>query len=101
VTTNAVVVTPPGAFTLSATATSKSTIALSWTASSGATSYQVFRRKGTKGAFTLDSGCTSTGTRSCSDGGLAAGTQYYYYVLATNTGGSTPSNTATAKTPRR
>jgi hypothetical protein len=101
VTTNAVVVTPPGAFTLSATATSKSTIALSWTASSGATSYQVFRRKGTKGAFTVDGGCTSTGTRSCSDGGLAAGTQYYYYVLATNTGGSTPSNTATAKTPRR
>jgi hypothetical protein len=99
VTTNAPVVTPPGSFTLTAAATSKSTIALSWTASSGATSYQVFRRKGTKGSFTPDSGCT--GTTSCTDGGLTAGTQYSYYVIATNTGGQTQSNTATAKTPRR
>lgn len=101
VTTNAPVVTPPGTFTLSATATSKTTIALSWTASSGATSYQVFRRKGSKGAFSLDGGCTSTTATSCTDGGLAAGTQYSYYVVASNAVGQTQSNTATAKTPRR
>jgi len=101
VTTNAPVVTPPGSFTLTATATSRSTISLTWTASSGATSYSVFRRKGTKGGFTLDNGCSTTGPTSCTDGGLAAGTQYFYYVVAGNSGGQTRSNTANAKTPRR
>ena len=102
VTTNAPAATPPGAFTLTATAASATSIRLSWTASAGASSYSVFRRSGNKGSYGLDSSCATTSATSCTDGGLAAGTQYWYYVVARNTAGlTTQSNTVNARTPRR
>ncbi len=88
--------TPPSAPSgLTATATSSSSVSLSWTASTdniGVTGYDIFRN-GTKVG-------TST-TTSYTDSGLASNTTYTYTVTAHNAAGqvSTPSNSATATTP--
>jgi fibronectin type 3 domain-containing protein len=92
---------PPAPTNLAATAASSSQINLSWTGSSGATSYSVFRS--TTSGFTpspsnqVASGVTST---SYSNTGLAANTTYYYYVKACDSDGcSGASNEASATTP--
>ncbi len=80
--------TPTG---LTATGTSSSTMSLAWTASTGATSYIVYRSTSASGPFT-----TSVGTpaaSSFSDSGLTASTTYYYEVAAVNSVG-TSANTA-------
>ncbi|HVW87296.1 MAG TPA: hypothetical protein VHB50_21565 [Bryobacteraceae bacterium] len=64
---------------------------LSWSAVSGATSYSVYRIVG--GVAQREA--TTTGT-SLVDGGLANGTAYTFYVVATNsTGASAPSSQVT------
>jgi fibronectin type 3 domain-containing protein len=74
--------TPPAAPTgLTATAVSSSQINLSWTASSGATSYTILRSTTSGGPYS--SVGTST-TTSFSNTGLAASTTYYYVVQASN-----------------
>ena len=83
-------VTKPGAFNLTATAQSSSSIGLSWTASSGATSYDVYRA-----VQKVASGLTTT---SYTDTGLSASTQYCYSIVAVNTAGQTESNQACATT---
>jgi Domain of unknown function (DUF4082)/Galactose oxidase-like, Early set domain/Bacterial Ig-like domain/Fibronectin type III domain len=88
--------TPPSAPSgLTATATSSSSVNLSWTASTdniGVTVYDIFRN-GTKVG-------TST-TPSYTDSGLPGSTAYTYTVTANNAAGmvSTSSNSATATTP--
>ena len=82
--------TKPGDFTLTATAQSSSSIGLSWTASSGATSYDVYRA-----VQKVASGLTTT---SYTDTGLSASTQYCYSIVAVNTAGQTESNQACATT---
>ena len=88
--------TPPSAPSgLTATATSSSSVSLSWTASTdniGVTGYDIFRN-GTKIG-------TST-TTSYTDNGVASNTTYTYTVTAYDAAGdvSTPSNSATATTP--
>jgi hypothetical protein len=84
---------PPSGLT--ATATSSSSVNLSWTASTdnvGVTGYNIFRN-GTK--------VGTTTTTSYTDSGLASNTQYTYTVTAYDAAGnvSTPSNSATATTP--
>ncbi len=70
---------------VSATASGTSTINLSWTASSGATSYLV-KRSTTSGAeVQIASGVTAT---TYADTSLSSGTTYYYVVTAVNSGGS-------------
>ena len=87
--------TPPSAPSgLTATATSSSSVNLSWTASTdniGVTSYSIFRNGAKVG--------TST-TTSYTDSGLASNTAYQYTVEAYNAAGmvSTPSAAATATT---
>jgi glucose/arabinose dehydrogenase len=81
---------------LVATAASATQINLSWTASAGASAYQIQRSPdGT-------SGWTQTGTASTavfSDAGLTASTTYYYRVIASNAvGASAPSAVASATT---
>jgi hypothetical protein len=98
VTTNAATVSPPGSFTLSGSATSATSVRLTWTPSSGANSYAVYRRKGSKGGPTLVGGCVSSG---CNDTGLSPATSYSYFVIASNSGGQTTSNTLTVRTPKR
>jgi subtilisin family serine protease len=61
---------------------------LSWSASSGATSYDVYF--GTASTPPL---ATNTATLSYSPGTLSAGTLYYWRVVAKNTGGSSSSAT--------
>ncbi|HLF56857.1 MAG TPA: pre-peptidase C-terminal domain-containing protein, partial [Thermoanaerobaculia bacterium] len=74
--------TPPAAPTgLSATAVSSSQINLSWTASSGATSYTILRSTTSGGPY---SSVGTSATTSFSNTGLAASTTYYYVVQASN-----------------
>ncbi len=90
-------VAPAAPTGLTATATSSSQINLSWTASTGATSYSVLRATTTGGPYTgIASGVAST---TYSDTGLAANTTYYYVVQAVNSGGASGnSNQASATT---
>lgn len=90
--------TAPAAPTgLTATAASSSQINLSWTASSGATSYNVLRATTSGGPYsTVATGVTTT---TYSDTGLTASTTYYYVVQAVNgVGTSGNSNEASATT---
>jgi lysyl endopeptidase len=74
--------TPPAAPTgLSASTASQSQINLSWTGSSGATSYTVLRSTTSGGPY---SSVGSSGTTSFSNTGLSCNTTYYYVVTASN-----------------
>jgi hypothetical protein len=81
---------------LSASAVNASQISLSWTASSGATSYLIQRSPDGSTGWT-QAGTSSTTTFT--DSGLTPSTTYFYRVLASNgPGTSTPSNVASATT---
>ena len=70
---------------LSATAASPTQINLSWTAASGAASYNVKRSATSGGPYTtVSTGVTAT---TYNNTGLNAQTTYYYVVSAVNTGG--------------
>src|SRR5262249_56144893 len=83
---------------LTAHADSPRQVNMSWTGSSGATSYNVLRSTTSGGPYSqVASGVAST---SFSDTGLAAGTTYFYVVQACNSSGcSGNSNQASATTP--
>ena len=72
-------------------------VALTWTASAGATSYSVYRgtTPGGEGATPVG---TST-TNSFTDTGLTNGTTYYYTVTASNTAGTSTPSTEVHATP--
>jgi titin len=73
---------------LGATAVSASQISLSWGASSGiVTSYRIERKTGAAGTYAV---IDSTAGTSYQNGGLAAGTEYFYRVQACNAGGCSP-----------
>ena len=78
--------TPTG---LSATA-GDTQISLSWSAVTGATSYDVYRN-GTK--------LTTVATTSYTNTGLADGTSYSYYVIATNTTQTSTASVTVSATP--
>lgn len=85
---------PPTGFT--ATTVSSSQINLNWTASSGATSYNVKRATVSGGPYTtIATGVTSTGY---SDTGLSASTTYYYVVSAVNAGGQSANSAQASAT---
>ena len=72
-------------------------VSLSWKASTGAKSYNVYRgtSAGGEGATPLKTGVTTT---SFTDTGLTSGTPYYYKVAAVNAAGTSGlSNEASAK----
>jgi glycosidase/fibronectin type 3 domain-containing protein len=92
-----VAVLPPTAVTLSATL-GGSQVNLSWNASSGATSYDVYRSTLSGAAYTL---LGNTAALTYNDAAIAFPEQYYYIVVAKNdTNGleSAPSNEATILT---
>jgi predicted peptidase len=64
-------------------------VALSWTASIGAASYNVKRSTASGGPYTTVTNVTST---TFTDTGLANGTMYYYVVTAVNVSGESPNS---------
>lgn len=84
----------PGAFTLTATTFSQTQIDLTWTASTNATNYEVYR------AGVLITTIPAVNPRAYSDTGRLCGTSYSYQVKATNasTPPTTDSNIANATT---
>ena len=88
---------PPAAPTgLTATAVSSSQINLSWTASSGATSYNVKRATVSGGPYTTVA--TGVSATTYNDTGLAASTAYYYVVSAVNAGGESANSAQASAT---
>ena len=73
-------------------------VALSWTATSGATSYNVYRST-TSGGEGTTAIATST-TASYTNTGLTNGTKYYYTVAAVNAGGTSAQSTEVNATPQ-
>ena len=77
---------PPAAPTsVTATAVSSSSINISWNASSGATSYTVYRSTSSNGTY---SSVGTTSSTSFTNTGLSANTTYYYKVTASNSYGT-------------
>jgi hypothetical protein len=74
---------PPTA--VNAAATSSTQVHVTWAASSGATSYEIYRRN-PGGAFAL----RGTSLTTSYDDAASAGTAYLYLVRAVNPGGSSP-----------
>jgi fibronectin type 3 domain-containing protein len=70
-------------------------VSLSWTATSGASSYHV-KRSTTSGAETQIAAPTSN---SFSDTGLTDGTKYFYVVSAANSGGESANSSEVSATP--
>jgi hypothetical protein len=87
---------PPAPTALTATP-GNAQVSLSWTASPGATSYQVYR--GTApGGETLYASPPGAGTTYV-DSAVNNGTTYYYDVTAVNSGGVSPRSTEVSATP--
>src|SRR5271157_2075967 len=85
-TTQAAPAAPTAPTNLTATAASSSQINLSWTASTGAASYNVLNSTTSGGPYsTVANGVT---TNSYSNTGLAASATYYYVVQAVNSAGA-------------
>jgi fibronectin type 3 domain-containing protein len=96
-------VSPPAAptgLTASATAfnTNAARVTLSWTASAGATSYNVYRSTSSngEGGTPLATGVTGT---TFSDSTVAFGTTYFYKVSAVNAGGQSGLSNEASATP--
>jgi fibronectin type 3 domain-containing protein len=85
--------TPAG---LAATAGNGS-VALSWTASAGATSYSIYRGTASGGEGTTP--VATTTTNSYTDTGLTNGTTYYYKVSASNSAGASAQSGEVHATP--
>ncbi len=71
-------------------------VALTWNASSGATSYNVKRSTTSGGPYTT---ITNVATTSYTDTGLANGTTYYYVVSALNSNGESANSGQVSATP--
>jgi hypothetical protein len=86
--------TPPAAPTgVSASAAGQTQVNVSWSASSGAVSYNVYRATTSGGPYTL---AGSTSSTSFSDTGRTCNTTYYYVVTAVASGGCASGNSSQA-----
>jgi hypothetical protein len=88
--------TPPAAPTGLAASAGNAQVALSWTASSGATAYNVKRSTASGGPYSLIGGGSST---SFSSTGLTNGVSYYFVVSATNSAGESANSNQVSATP--
>jgi fibronectin type 3 domain-containing protein len=71
-------------------------VSLSWTASSGATSYRIKRATVSGGPYTI---IATNSTTSYTNTGLVNGTAYYYVVSAVNAVGESPNSAQVSSTP--
>jgi Fibronectin type III domain len=84
---------PPAPTNLAFTGGGESSVVLTWTASAGATTYNVYRKVAGGGYTLIATGLTSA---TYTDSALANGTVYLYVVTAVNSSGeSPPSNSVT------
>ena len=88
---------PPTPTNLVATA-GNGQVGLSWSASSGATSYNVKRSTTSGGPYTTIASPTTT---SYTDTGVTNGTTYYYVVSAVNTAGESANSSQVSATPQQ
>ena len=88
---------PPTPTGLTATA-GNTQVALSWTASSGASTYNVYRGT-TAGGESATPVVAGVSTTSYTDTGLTDGTKYYYVVAAVNTYGTSAKSSEASATP--
>jgi thermitase len=87
----------PAAPTALTTTAGNGQVSLSWTASSGATSYNVLRSTTNGGGYAaVATGVTTTGYTNT---GLTNGTTYYYVVTATNSAGTSGYSNQASATP--
>jgi hypothetical protein len=92
-----------GAVTLPSTPTGlvatpgNASVALTWTASAGATSYSIYRGTTSGGEGTTPVGTATS--NSFTDTGLTNGTTYYYKVSATNSAGTSAQSSEVSATP--
>jgi hypothetical protein len=89
---------PPAAPTNLVATAGNAQVTLSWSASSGATNYNVYRgtSSGGENGTPIATGITTTGY---TDTGLANGTTYYYTVAAVNGGGTSGYSSEASATP--
>src|SRR5580693_9194662 len=87
---------PPTPTGLAATAGNAS-VALTWTASAGATSYSIYRGTTSGGEGTTPVGTATT--NNFTDTGLTNGTTYYYKISATNSAGTSAQSSEVHATP--
>jgi hypothetical protein len=87
---------PPAAPTGLAATAGNLQVSLTWSASSGATSYNVKRSTTHGGPYTTVNSPTGT---SYTDVGLTDGTKYYYVVSAVNAGGESANSSEVSATP--
>jgi fibronectin type 3 domain-containing protein len=90
----AAVTVPPAPTSLAATA-GDGQVALSWSASTGADSYNVYRWNGSGYGFLQNVGSTSL-----TDSGLSDGTTYYYEVTAVSSAGESGASNQVSATPQ-
>jgi hypothetical protein len=88
--------TPPSTPTGLTAAAGNQQVALTWNASSGATSYNVGRATTTGGPYTT---LASPTTSSYTDSTVTNGTTYYYVVSATNSAGTSANSGQVSATP--
>jgi cellulose 1,4-beta-cellobiosidase len=89
---------PPAPTGLTATG-GNAQVVLNWTASSGATSYNVYRGTAA-GGESASAIATGVGTTSYTDPGLTNGTTYYYEVAAVNASGTSAKSNEASATPQ-
>lgn len=100
---NEVSAVPAGAVTVPTAPTGlfaspgNASVALTWNATAGATSYQVYR--GTTPGGESATALATTTTPAYNDTGLTNGTHYYYKVTATNTAGTSPTSAEAGAIP--
>jgi cellulose 1,4-beta-cellobiosidase len=92
-------IAPPAAPTGLTAKAGNAQVVLSWTASSGGTSYNVYRATTSRGEGTtaLVTGITAT---TYTNTGLTNGTKYYYTVAAVNAGGTSAQSSEVSATPQ-
>jgi fibronectin type 3 domain-containing protein len=88
---------PPAAPTGLTATPGNAQVSLAWTASGGATSYNVKRATVTGGPYTVVA--TGVTAASFTDTGLVNGTTYFHVVSAVNAGGESANSNQTSATP--